>query len=157
MGTVKMSFNLPLQPSALAGSWRLLSWTIDYSDGRPGSMPYGENPSGLIVYSDDGWMSAAIARAERPALEPGVGLRQQTDEVLAEVYRSYFHYAGHYRIEGRSVFHTVTHSLNPDFVGTEQERAIELNEPDLVLSGHDTIGKVRRTHRLHWRRVTASN
>jgi hypothetical protein len=52
----------------LLGSWQLQRWDISYSDGRAPTYPYGTDATGLIVYSTDGWMSACIARGQRPRL-----------------------------------------------------------------------------------------
>ena len=135
---------------ALVGSWSLQSWTIDYSDGRPRTFPYGENPQGLIMYSADGWMSAAINRDQRPLMDQAVGLRQQPERVLADAYKSYFHYAGRYRLEGNTVIHSVVQSLNPNFVGSEQVRHISFENNFLILTGYEEINTVTRTHRLTW-------
>ncbi len=134
----------------LIGSWTLLGWRISYSDGRPESYPYGESPQGLLIYSDDGWMSAAISRSDRPAMDAGIGLRQQAVTVLADACTSYFHYAGSYHVEGKMVFHEITQSLNPNFVGSRQERHISFENGCLVLTGYEQINEMTRTHRLEW-------
>ena len=46
----------------LVGSWQLESWTVGYSDRDDFTYPYGEDPHGLLLYTDDGWMSASIGR-----------------------------------------------------------------------------------------------
>ncbi len=134
----------------LVGSWKLVSWTISYSDGRPDSFPYGESPQGLLIYSDDGWMSAAISRNDRETMGKDIGLRQQPEAVLAQACKSYFHYAGRYRVEGDVVRHEVNQSLNPNFVGSQQERRISFEHGCLVLTGSDQINEMTRTHRLAW-------
>ena len=139
----------------LVGSWTLESWTIGYSNRDDFSYPYGENPQGLLMYSDDGWMSAVIARTDRGQFPAGVSPRSVPDEALAEAYRSYFHYAGRYRIVDGDVVHYVTQSLNPNFPGTEQLRHAELDGRTLVLSGKDQAGEVTRFHSLVWHRVPA--
>ena len=55
-------------PSVLHGSWQLERWEIAYSDGRPHTLPFGPDATGLIVYTQDGCMSACIARAGRAVL-----------------------------------------------------------------------------------------
>ena len=44
----------------LHGTWQLESWTIGYSDRDDFSYPFGEDPTGLLLYTADGWMSASI-------------------------------------------------------------------------------------------------
>ena len=52
----------------LLGTWHLVRWDITYGDGRPASLPFGAEATGLIVYSGDGTMNASIARGARPRL-----------------------------------------------------------------------------------------
>ena len=137
----------------LVGSWQLESWTTGYSDRDELTYPFGEDPQGLLIYSADGWMSAAISRSGRAPFPPGQSPRQAPMEQQAAAYRSYFHYAGRYRIEGGDVIHYVTLGLNPDFPGTEQLRHAELDGHTLALSGKDRVGEVTRFHALVWHRM----
>jgi hypothetical protein len=140
----------------LVGAWELESWAIGYSDRDDLTYPYGEEPRGLLVYTDDGWMSAAIARGERALFPEDVSYRKLPDQTKAEAFSSYFHYAGRYRIKGGDVIHYVSMSLNPNFPGTEQLRHAELDGQTLVLSGKDSVGDVERFHSLVWHRSAAT-
>jgi hypothetical protein len=137
----------------LVGSWQLESWTIGYSDREEFSYPFGENPQGLLMYSEDGWMSAALNCADRSSFPDNTSPRSMPAETLASAYNSYFHYSGRYRIVGGDVVHYVSQSLNPNFPGTEQLRHAELDGRTLVLSGKDQAGAVARYHSLVWHRV----
>ena len=139
----------------LVGSWQLESWTTGYSDREDFSYPYGENPQGLLMYSEDGWMSAAINQAERSLFPPQSSPRSLPDETVAAAYKSYMHYAGRYRVTDGDVVHYVTQSLYPNFPGSQQLRHAELDGSTLVLSGKDTQGGVTRFHSLVWHRVAA--
>ena len=137
----------------LVGTWQLESWSIGYSDRDDVSSPYGEDPRGLLLYTDDGWMSASICRRERERLPEDVSFRKLPDASKAGAFSSYFHYAGPYRVEDGDVIHYVTQSLNPNFPGTEQLRHAELDGDTLVLTGKDSAGAVTRFHTLVWHRV----
>ena len=137
----------------LVGAWRLESWTVGYSNRDDFSYPYGEDPQGLLVYSDDGWMSACIARNDRALFPDNVNYRKMPDADKGEAFSSYFHYAGRYRVQEGDVIHYVTHSLNPNFPGSEQLRHAELDGLTLVLSGKDKAGEVTRFHSLVWHRT----
>ena len=159
---------LPIDPTqALQGAWHLMAWRIQYSDLRPDSFPYGPDALGLIVYTADGYMSACIAKAGRAALASASVRSASADEQVA-AFASYFQYAGRYRVEraesspsGWQVVHSVAHSLNPNFVGTEQRRDITWHsDGHLTLSAQDTLpgseasgAKVTRLHSLDWRRA----
>ena len=137
----------------LKGTWQLESWTIGYSDRDDFTYPYGEDPKGLLMYTDDGWMSASICRKERALLPDNVSFRKLPDEIKAAAFSSYFHYAGRYRVGEGDVIHYVTQSLNPNFPGTEQLRHAELDGQTLVLSGKDQVGDVARFHSLVWHKL----
>jgi len=146
------------QSNPLLGSWQLQRWAITYSDGRAPTYPYGPDASGLIVYSGDGWMSACIARAPRPRLS-GESVRHAPEAQRLAAFESYFSYAGPYTLREHQgqpqVVHTVTMSLNPNFVGTQQVRNMHFDaDGQLTLSADDTVPQsdVVRHHRLLWRR-----
>ena len=139
----------------LIGSWQLESWTIGYSDREDFTYPYGESPQGLLIYSEDGWMSAAINSTERSLFPPDTSPRSLPEEPLAAAYNSYFHYAGRYRVIDGDIVHYVTQSLYPNFPGSQQLRHAELDGNTLVLSGKDTIAGVTRFHSLVWHQVPA--
>ena len=142
----------------LIGTWRLVRWAIAYDDGRPQSLPFGLEATGLIVYSGDGTMNACIARGQRPRLSSD-SVRSAPEAERLAAFESYFQYAGPYAIRGepgkQQVVHSVTHALNPNFVGTEQVRDITFADGgQLTLSASDTVPgtTVLRHHRLVWRR-----
>ncbi|NCF17962.1 MAG: hypothetical protein GWP63_06940 [Haliea sp.] len=137
----------------LVGSWQLESWTVGYSDRDDFTYPYGEDPHGLLLYTDDGWMSASIGRKERAPFPEDVAYRKIPDADKAEAFSSYFHYAGRYRVVDGDVIHYVTQSLNPNFPGSEQLRHAELDGQTLVLSGKDHVGEVIRFHSLVWHKL----
>lgn len=137
----------------LLGAWQLESWTIGYVGRDDVSHPFGEDPVGLLMYTDDDWMSASVARRERSRLPSDQPFRSIEEASLAAAYRDYFHYAGRFRVDGDDVIHYVTQSLNPNFVGSEQLRHIELDGSTLVLSGRDESAGVVRLHQLVWHKL----
>lgn len=142
----------------LLGTWHLVRWDISYGDGRPASLPFGADATGLILYTADGTMNACIARGQRPRLSSD-SVRSAPEAERLAAFESYFQYAGPYRIRGEAgrqqVVHRVNHALNPNFVGTEQVRDMAFaDDGTLTLSASDTVPgtAVARHHRLIWRR-----
>ncbi len=139
--------------TTLLGTWKLVSWTVSGSSGDTISDPFGSSPQGLLVYTEAGWMSAAICRSNRSLFPAGQSLRSVEAGLLAQAYTSYFHYAGPFSVGERSVIHTVAMSHNPNFVGTQQVRQFVFSEDGLTLSGEETFGEETRKHQLRWQRV----
>jgi hypothetical protein len=136
----------------LVGSWHLESWTVGYPDRDDITAPFGDDPRGLLLYTEDDWMSAAIcAGGRRPFPEPATP-RAQSDQVLAEAFKSYFHYAGRYEVRDGDVVHYVTQHIVPNLVGSEQLRHAELDGHTLVLSGKEEFDGQVRYHSLVWHR-----
>ena len=139
----------------LAGSWLLRSWEIHGPGTDAVAQPFGPEPSGLLVYTPDGWMSATVCRPDRMPFPAGGSPRRLDDTTVAAAFRSYFHYAGPYRIEADSVIHSVRYSLNPSMVGTEQVRSLTLDGDRLILRGEEAVSGSLRRHQLVWRRAGA--
>lgn len=146
-----------IEQQQLVGAWQLESWSIGFAGRDEISNPFGEDPRGLLLYSEDGWMSASICRHDRARLPEDESPRKMPDAVKAGAYSSYFHYAGRYRVVNGDVVHYVTQSLNPNFPGTEQLRHAELDGQTLVLSGKDEVRGVMRYHTLVWHRAPATS
>jgi hypothetical protein len=141
----------------LLGSWQAVSWSLTDSAGT--RHPFGEHPSGVLLYTPDGRMAAIVTVADRPLL-PGVTPRTVADAALAEAFRSFFCYSGSWHVEGDEVVHTIDIALNPNMVGTQQRRRMSFSlgpdEPPthryLELSAQEPTDRGTRLHRLLWRR-----
>lgn len=143
---------MPHDAALFLGSWNLVDWRIEYSDGGV-TRPFGENPVGYIVYTPDGIMTATIARTGRAPF--GMANARNADAASkAAAFDSYFSYAGPWRIEDDCVIHELALSLNPDMTGTVQRRLATFSGgSDLELSATEPVkGGGHRRHVLQWRR-----
>lgn len=143
---------MPHKPENFFGTWKLVDWRIEYSDGGV-TRPFGEGAHGYIIYSADGTMTASIAKAARPLF--GIAnARNASSAQKAEAFDSYFHYAGPWEIDGEDVVHSVTLSLNPDMTATEQRRYAQFHaNGELTLSAKEQAKDgTERLHILQWRR-----
>ena len=142
---------MSLSAQDLVGGWTFVEWSIALPDGKT-SRPFQPDPSGMVVYSADGMMSAVIQAGDRRPFADA-NIRRLSSQIKAEAFDSYFHYAGTWSIRDNSVVHVVTASLNPNFLGTEQVRFVHLADGTLTLSADELItGRYTRHHRLVWRR-----
>lgn len=142
----------------LLGAWALVSWEISYNDGRASVHPFGLDPSGMLLYTADGYMNANVAKAGRGSLGGG-SARSASPEARLAAFDSYFQYGGAYTLQSSGgklqVVHRIMHSLNPDMVGTSQVRDIGmLGKGRISLSASEPLagGVIVRRHCIVWTR-----
>jgi hypothetical protein len=129
----------------LVGAWRLQSAQFELSDSGERIDLYGAAPSGRLVLTADGQMSAILTRADRAAADGADRL-----------YASMMAYSGVYRLEGAAFITTVDVAWAPAWLETEQIRFFELAGDRLSLvspeQDHPLFpGRLGRG-RLAWRR-----
>lgn len=136
----------------LIGTWRLISYEARTGDGAV-SYPLGKNPSGFILYSEDGYMSVTMMSANRTNYASS-DLRAGTPEEKLAAAETYLSYSGKYTFEGDRVLHHVEVSFFPNRVGTTQVRhltlsgnTVTLRTPAMLISGE------QQTAELVWQRA----
>lgn len=136
----------------LAGTWSLETWTQEFDDGRV-AHPMGEFPIGQLTYTPSGRMCGIISARGRGNFATETQWQASTEE-RASAYDSFLAYAGDYSVEGSDVVHRVEISLYPNWVGTEQRRAVTMRGNELQLTGRIDEGTAEaRTVRLSWTRM----
>ena len=128
----------------LLGTWHLESY-VSESDGAVDE-PLGPGPVGIIMYTDDGYMSAQLMRRDRPA--------------HATAASGYLCYSGPFTVDEAAsvVSHHVEVSLLPNWVGGTQVRHGRLDNGALVLRAEITSRSGASTaHVLTWRRAPRDN
>jgi hypothetical protein len=148
--------------NSILGTWQLVRWEITYGDGRAPTLPFGAHAVGVILYANDGWMNACIARGGRANLS-SQSVRSAPESERLAAFESFFQYAGRYELRTsngqQQVVHSVKHALNPNFVGTQQVRDMSFAaDGGLTLSASDTVPgtDVLRHHRLIWSRAISA-
>jgi hypothetical protein len=140
---------------ALVGAWRLVSWENRAADGQV-TYPMGPDALGSLLYTADGRFSVTISRVGRAPFAAGDLLGGGTEE-KARAVEGFVAYAGRYSFQGDRVIHHVELSLFPNWVGSDQERWVELAGDRLTLSASPLLlaGKWQ-VPRLVWERVDPS-
>lgn len=128
----------------LVGRWRLLRWERFEQDGAV-TLPFGQSPIGVVIYSSDGYMAVQIMKSDDGRRAASAS---QTERASA---RSYIAYCGKYEVNDSSteVRHFVEASVNANWVGGEQIRRMLLEGDSLALSVIED-GKPQST--LYWTR-----
>ena len=124
------------------GSWRLVSFEHTTATGEV-SKPFGNEPSGLILYQADGHMSAHVCAGGAARLVSDDPLAASAQEALA-AWRSYFGYWGSFAIDAEKgvVVHRVTGSSFPNWIGTDQVRYFRFDGPNrLILEARSAAGQ----------------
>ena len=119
---------------ALLGGWELASFeSRDIATGAV-SHPLGTVPRGLILYTDDGYMSAQLASS---ADAPGP---------------QYIAYGGRFRVDEdtATVQHLVSVSMLPELLTTPQLRQARVDGDALTLSATVTNAGVTSHNTLVW-------
>ena len=104
------------------GTWRLLACEGQWSDGRI-TRPYGDNPSGQLMYDGNGHFAGQIMARERPAFATGNLLKGSDAEVRA-AFEGYVAYYGRYTVDEAEglMIHEVEGSFFPNWTGERQVR-----------------------------------
>ena len=118
----------------IIGTWKLISWERHSSHGEV-TRPFGENPYGLLIYTETGYMSAQIMRPERPQFASGE-LFEGTAEQFEASYRGLVSYYGHVEYDSVNSFvlHHAEGSWFPNWEGQPQKRFFELSGNHLTLT-----------------------
>jgi hypothetical protein len=137
---------------ALVGAWQLLSWENRAADGQV-TYPMGTDALGYLLYTGDGRFSVTISRAGRAGFAAGDLLGGTTEE-KARAVEGFVAYAGRYSFHGDRVIHHVELSLFPNWVGSDQQRSVELSGDRLILSASPLLlAGTQQVPRLVWERV----
>ena len=103
----------------LVGSWRIVSYELEFQDGGDRAFPLGTNPNGYLILDSDGRMMTYLEAQGRKA--------PQTDEERSAAYKTLIAYTGKYCVQGNQWTTAVDGAWNVQWVGTEQERSFTLN------------------------------
>src|SRR5205085_1154298 len=100
----------------LIGAWKLVSYEEKPVDGSPTVHPLGEDASGIIMYTPDGWMSAQLMRGGREHFASEDWFKGTLDEYRAEA-STYIAYSGPFHVdeEKKTLTHSMFVSLFPDW------------------------------------------
>lgn len=104
----------------LIGTWRLDGWHRIEADGKR-TEPLGPGATGLITYTADGFMFAALmAPGRKPfaGTDPFGGTAEECHRAMS----TGLSYCGRWRLEGDRLVHAVEMSMFPNWVGAEMVR-----------------------------------
>jgi len=145
--------------SSIVGTWKLISYRA-YTANNPEEFiyPLGEDVQGLLVYSNDGYMSSHIQQPGQKNFE-SKDLNGGTETELADAARRHFGYTGEFYVDESGAEPILKHHMSistfPNWTGQTQRRVAKLKGDELILSPERPIeifGEMRHSL-LIWRRM----
>lgn len=115
----------------LVGAWKFVSSTSQRDDG---SATWGQNPKGLLIFTDGNRFSLQIMRSDRPRYKSNTRMRGSLIENQATT-RGTLSYFGTYAVSEPNrllTFHIESSSF-PNLNDTDQKRVLTLASDDLKL------------------------
>ena len=112
----------------LVGVWKLQSYEVEFQDTDERQMPFGSDPNGFIIFTQEGRMMALLNAKDRKA--------PQTESDQAAAFRNMFAYSGLYRVEGNRWITKVDTAWNESWIGTDQIRFYKLDGDTLTVTSN---------------------
>jgi hypothetical protein len=115
------------------GSWKLISYELTLTSGSTLN-PFGDHPTGLILYQKDGHMSAQLmlpGPIPFASSDPLSATKGETDRA----WRNYIGYWGTFSVDTkkRIVTHHIEGGWFPNWIGKNQVRSFRFSEGQLIL------------------------
>lgn len=122
-----------MDASYLTGVWRLVSGEFRSSDNIV-TFPWGKNPEGQIIYTENGYVAAQIMAPNRPRFVSRDHMKGTEIEVRA-AFEGYQAYYGAYMVDEKTnvINHRIDGSVFPNLVGHTLRRYYEFSEKYLTL------------------------
>lgn len=142
----------------ITGTWVLKSYVETNMDTGEKTYPMGQAPSGFIMYTSDGYMSAQISGTGRERFEKNDMFGGTAKEYTA-AGQSYLAYSGPYVIDpvAHKLTHTISVSLYPNWAGLNQVRNFRVEDDKRLYLSFERPQMSRgamRTADLVWERAS---
>jgi hypothetical protein len=146
--------------NAFVGTWTLVSFELRCPEINQVSYPFGEDATGYMRYTEDGYVFVSLMAANRfkfieaPKSRLGDTQIRNVEEVIA-AFCTHFSCCAQYEIQGEKIVHHVNTSSFPDWVGLPQERFFKFENDKLSLSTTPAmIGGRQRIAHITWERLS---
>lgn len=139
-----------LSKDSLVGTWKFVEIKL-VDKAQKITYPYGQNPSGYIIYTQEGYMAASVAMNSRLKLglpveeirALGYGAKPKLINIFkyikaivryVQAGNNYAAYIGKYEIRDNQVIHHMEVNIVPDLVDTDVAYHVEISEDKLLLT-----------------------
>ncbi len=114
----------------IIGSWKLNNFELKNLTVKKSIFPYGKNPVGILIFSNDGFMSVSIMTDNRTDFEIE-SLQMASSEEKISAIETYLSYAGKWKLENDKIYVEVVTSLLPNWKNKEHYRTFQLTDEAL--------------------------
>jgi hypothetical protein len=134
------------------GTWSLVAVENTNADGHK-TLPYGENPQGLLVFEPNGDYAIQILKAVRPKVAANDKNKATPEENVALVQGNNSHF-GTYTVDATKhiITFNVQHAFYPNWEGEVQERSYVLENNVLSYIVTHTTNGGAITAKVVWKR-----
>ncbi len=146
--------------NAFLGTWKLVSFELRSTEVSQVSYPFGEDATGYMKYTEDGYVFVSLMAANRSEFtghsKSSLGDTQlrNVEEVIA-AFCTHFSCCAQYEIQEDKIVHHVKTSSFPDWVGLPQERFFEFKNDKLSLSTAPAMmGNRQKIAHITWQRLS---
>lgn len=115
------------------GCWQLISFEITFDTIQKIYHPYGIQPTGYLMYLEEGFMSVHIMKKDRPICLSNDYTNLSPSEKM-EIADNYGGYCGRYEIQKDKIIHYPEVSSFPHFIFTPQVRYYKMENNQLILT-----------------------
>jgi len=138
---------------SVVGTWKLVSVTAKTDKSGVNNAVLGQNPSGLLTYTEDGRMMAIISDDGRKPLSVADRIAAPAEE-RAQAYSTFMAYAGRYTFTCDKIVHHVEVASLQNWVNTDQTRVASLQGNRLIVRNTPQMrGGVAVTLESVWERL----
>ncbi|MBE9215695.1 lipocalin-like domain-containing protein [Plectonema cf. radiosum LEGE 06105] len=147
------------QNNPLLGTWKLISITAIFPDGKIDKEAFGINPIGYITYTPEGKIMVIFSKSERPLLSGNsaspltTAIHSVPIEERSQAFSSFNSYAGSYTLDGNTVIHHVEIASIPNRVGKSLTRTFTLHGNRVTLKTPPSKSDDTPKFELVWERI----
>lgn len=130
--------------TGLVGTWHLSTWRNKVLETETIIYPFGEHPTGQVLYAPSGHFAMCMIREGRaPFLKDDPGLMSDTE--AQSIGEDFFSYFGRYTFDGEAVYHHIEHCTIPNWEGQTKTRFVQIKGDQLILRTAPFVYKHKHT------------
>jgi Lipocalin-like domain len=114
-----------------AGVWMVVSYTARDQQTGVTAFPFGEQPTGSVIYTPTGHMSILVTARERVLPK---GTRAESRAARASLLDSMYAYSGTFTMKGETVTIHIESAWQPSWVGTDKVRTMRIDGAFLTIT-----------------------